>query len=116
MTTRIYSIEDIKSMIYEILKYIREIKEFIEGYTHEQFALDKKTINACVFNLGQIGELAGKISEETINDNPHIEWRGLKALRNRIVHYYEGINLSMVWKFLETELDELEVQIENITK
>ena len=53
---------------------------------------DKKTINACVFNLSQIGELAGKISDKTIKNNPSIEWCGLKALRNRIVHDYEGVN------------------------
>ena len=43
-----------------------------------------------------------------------IEWRGLKALRNRIVHDYDGINLSMIWGFLTTELDDLEKQIKDI--
>ena len=43
-----------------------------------------------------------------------IEWRGLKALRNRIVHDYDGVNLSMVWSFLDTELNELEEKIKNI--
>ena len=33
-----------------------------------------------------------------MNENKHIEWRGLKGLRNRIVHDYEGINLDMVWR------------------
>ena len=40
-----------------------------------------------------------------------IEWRGLKALRNRIVHDYEGVNLSMVWGFLTSELEDLENKI-----
>ena len=45
-----------------------------------------------------------------------IEWRGLKSLRNRIVHDYEGINLSMIWGFLTEELDELEKDIRIIIK
>lgn len=53
-----------------MLKYINELYEFIEGYTYEDFKNDKKTINACVFNLSQIGELTTKISESTIKDNP----------------------------------------------
>lgn len=57
-------------ILTKILKYISELRDFIDGYTKEQFISDKKTINACVFNLSQIGELAGKISEETINTNP----------------------------------------------
>lgn len=43
-----------------------------------------------------------------------IEWRGLKSLRNRIVHDYDGVNLSMIWGFLTTELDDLTYQIKNI--
>lgn len=103
-----------KVILTKVLNYIDEIGEFIEGYTQKQFSKDRKTVNACVFDLSQIGELVGKISEETIKENPNIEWRGLKALRNRIVHDYEGINLNMVWGFLDTELEELKIQIENI--
>ena len=105
-----------KIILEKIINYINEIQEFINGYSQEQFNNDKKTINACVFNLSQIGELAGKISAETIKNNSNIEWRGLKALRNRIVHDYEGVNLNMVWGFLDTELTDLKMQIKNILK
>lgn len=80
-----------KLILTKILKYIGEIKLFIEGYSHEKFENDRKTINACVFNLSQIGELAGKASEELQNQYQDIEWRGIKALRNRIVHDYDGV-------------------------
>ena len=86
-------------ILQKILNYIIEIQEFIKGYTKEKFTNDRKTINACVFNLSQIGELTGKISDEFIKENNNIEWRGLKGLRNRIVHDYEGVNLDMVWRF-----------------
>lgn len=101
-------------LLTKILKYIDEIKVFITGYSHEKFKDDKKTINACVFNLSQIGELAGKMSQEIQNAYPDIEWRGIKALRNRIVHDYDGVNLNMVWEFLTTELNELEEQLKEM--
>ena len=88
-----------KLILNKILNYIGEIKDFIKGYTKEQFNNDKKTINACVFNLSQIGELVGKISQEMMEENTQIEWRGLKGLRNRIVHDYDGVNLDMIWRF-----------------
>ena len=50
-----------KIMLTKILNYIVELQEFINGYSKEQFIADKKTINASVFNLSQIGELASKI-------------------------------------------------------
>ena len=103
-----------KLILTKTLKYIEEIKLFIEGYSHEEFKNDRKTINACVFNLSQIGELAGKVSEELQKEYSNIEWRGIKALRNRIVHDYDGVNLNMVWEFLTTELNDLEGQLQKI--
>lgn len=57
-------------ILNKILGYIEELQEFISGYTYESFRKDRKTINACVFDLSQIGELAGKISDELIKENP----------------------------------------------
>lgn len=57
-------------ILNKILGYIEEVQEFISGYTYESFRKDRKTINACVFDLIQIGELAGKVSDELIKENP----------------------------------------------
>ena len=103
-----------KIIITKILKYIEEIKLFIKEYSFEEFSNDRKTIYACVFNLSQIGEIVGKISKELQEEYPNIEWRGLRALRNRIVHDYDGVNLNMVWEFLTTELNELEEELKKI--
>lgn len=58
------------TILIKVLKYIKELHEFIEGYTYNSFKEDKKTVNACVFNLSQIGELVSKASDELINENP----------------------------------------------
>lgn len=96
-----------KLILQKILLYINEIQEFIKGYSREDFNTERKTINACVFNLSQIGELVGKLSEDTVTQYDKVEWRGLRGLRNRIVHDYEGINLDMVWRFFENRIGRL---------
>lgn len=68
-------------ILVKILNYIKEIKEFIEGYDYDTFSKDKKTISACVFDLGQIGELVGKISEETIKENPRYRMERFKSIK-----------------------------------
>ena len=67
-------------ILNKILKYIEEIKSFIEGYSEEAFNSDRKTISACVFNLSQIGELAGKISDDAINSNPRNRVERIKSI------------------------------------
>ena len=68
-------------ILQKIIKYIEEIKAFIEGYKYEEFSNDKKTINACVFNLSQIGELVGKIGEETIRENPRNRVERIESIK-----------------------------------
>lgn len=43
-------------ILNKINNYIIEINDFINSYDYETFSKDRKTINACVFNLSQIGE------------------------------------------------------------
>ena len=40
-----------------------------------------------------------------------IEWRGLKSLRNRIVHDYEGVNLRLVWEIIESDISSLKKEL-----
>lgn len=57
-------------ILIKILNYIKELYQFTDGYDNIKFSADRKTINACVFNLSQIGELAGKVSQNLIDENP----------------------------------------------
>lgn len=68
-------------ILTKILSYIKELHDFIHGYTYDTFRHDKKTINACVFNLSQIGELTGKISNELMNDNPRNRMAWFKIIK-----------------------------------
>lgn len=41
-----------KVILVKIQNYIKDIYNFIKGYSKEDFNNDKKTISACVFLLG----------------------------------------------------------------
>lgn len=67
----------------------------------------KKTQDATIFNISQIGEVIKNISEETMNNYNQIEWKMIKGLRNRIIHDYCGINLKNIWYIVNCDLIEL---------
>ena len=73
-------------------------------------------VEACVFNLGQIGELANKLDKEFEEEYNQIPWRVLYGLRNKIVHDYEGVNLTLIWEIIENDLLELNNQLQEIYK
>ena len=102
-------------MILEKIKtYATQAIQFKANAGFENFSKDAKTIAACVFNLSQIGELAGRLDYRFIETNKQIPWRKMKGMRNIIVHDYEGIQLNIVWDVLVDFLPELIEKIDNL--
>lgn len=103
-----------KIIIEKILKYIQKVISYVEGVDYDTFVNNTMMVEACVFNLGQIGELANKIDEDIETQYNQIPWRVLYGLRNKIVHDYEGVNLTLIWEILETDLAELNNQLKEL--
>ena len=68
-------------------------------------------IDACVFNLSQIGELVNKLDEEYTLKNSEISWFEIRGLRNRIVHDYEGLNIKLIWEIIDVDIKMLREQL-----
>lgn len=65
-------------------------------------------VEATVFNLMQIGELAKEsLSDEAKEQITTIPWNQLYGMRNRIVHGYSGINLNIVWDTISQDIPKL---------
>ncbi|MCL1833244.1 MAG: DUF86 domain-containing protein [Leptospirales bacterium] len=105
-----------KNMIIlrKINVYIDEALMYTKGMDYAGFIDDTKTVNATAFVLGQIGELTKQISTDFQEENPNIHWRGIGGLRNRIVHDYENIDMTMLWDVIRDDLPALKLQIQKI--
>jgi hypothetical protein len=69
-------------------------------------------VEATVFNLMQIGELAkGSLSDEAKAQIKTIPWPQLYGMRNRIVHGYSGVNLSIVWDTVSADIPKLHQEL-----
>ena len=88
--------------------YTEKILRYCQGMDYQAFIENEMTVEACVFNLSQIGELANKVEQSFRESHPKIMWRELYGLRNRIVHDYEGVNLKLVWQIISEDVPELQ--------
>jgi len=68
-------------------------------------------VDACVFNISQIGELANTVDADFAAQHSNIPWRVLYGLRNRIVHNYDGVNLLLILQIIKEDFPQL---IENL--
>ena len=81
-----------KYVLNKIYTHIVSVLKYCEDSTSlDEFNEDKMRVEACVFNLMQIGELAKEsLSEEIKSQITTIPWKQIYGMRNRIVHGYEG--------------------------
>ena len=69
------------------------------GRDESVFEQDKVYQDSVIFNVLQIGELAGKLPDDYIEETKsEINWRSINAMRNIIVHAYDTVDLQLIWK------------------
>ena len=94
-------------IISKMINYVEKILKYTDGMKYSEFESKDMVVEACVFNLSQLGELANKVDKDFQKIHNTIPWREAYGLRNRIVHDYEGVNLKLVWEIISDDLPEL---------
>lgn len=75
------------------------------------FYADSRTVDAVVRNLEIIGEASRGIPDDKKLLKPEIDWAPIRGMRNRIVHEYFGLSLSVIWTIVQTDLPVLAQQL-----
>lgn len=99
--------KDLRS-IEKIIQCIDSVIQYCQGQDFASFSENKMLIEACVFNLMQIGEISNRdLSIQIKSKYPKIPWNAIYGLRNRIVHAYSDIKLNIVWETITEDFPEL---------
>ncbi len=69
-----------------------------------------KPINKLFHSFGKLKD----ITEETTAKYVDIPWKSIKGIRNRIVHDYENVDLSVLWGTVKNSLPELKEKLKKI--
>lgn len=101
-------------IVRKLIGYTDKVLSYCEGISYVDFCDDSKLVEACVFNLSQMGELANRVDAAFADANPSIPWRRIYGLRNRIVHDYEGVNLRLIWEVIHDDLPDLRTELAGI--
>ncbi len=101
-------------VLRKIYQHIQAVLKYCADCTClEDFQRDDMRVEACVFNLMQIGELAKTaLSDEMKQQITSIPWKQIYGMRNRIVHGYSGVNMQIVWDTIHDDLPALARELE----
>ena len=54
-----------------------------------------------------VGEAVKRLSPEFRAAHPGVPWRLIAGTRDKLIHFYEGVDLEEVWKMVTSDLPEL---------
>ncbi len=72
-----------------------------------EFQNDELIHKAALWDLSIIGEAPRRIPVEVRKANPQIDWHQIIAMRNRITHAYEAIDVDIVWDTIKTDIPKM---------
>jgi uncharacterized protein with HEPN domain len=72
--------------------------------------------DAILRNIELLGEAARHISEEERQKTPDIDWRGVIAVRNILVHGYLGVDDDILWDVIHQRIPELKRLLEELRR
>jgi uncharacterized protein with HEPN domain len=92
----------------DIVEAIEKIRLFTKDFSYARFSKDEKTQMAVVRCLEIIGEAVKNIPLSVRQKHPKVPWKDMAGMRDKLIHEYFGVNLTVVWQTITVELPPLE--------
>ena len=101
------SARDWKLLFEDIIDSIDKIENYTKGFSFDDFSLNSLVVDGVVRNIEVIGEASKNIPPEIQTKFTDIPWQKLRGIRNRIVHEYFRVDLTIIWFIITNELPPL---------
>jgi len=91
-----------------------QIERYTDGISHEEFIKNSLIQDGVIRQLEVMGEASRNLSEDIRNEYPHIPWREMISLRNRMIHAYFNVNLQIIWEIVHGDIPNLKKDIKYV--
>ena len=105
---------DYRLYLQDIIAAIERIEESIQDMDLEAFKADDKTVSAVIRKLEIIGEAAKGVPVEIRLNRAHIPWKEMSGMRDKLIHFYFGVDYDLVWATVKRRLPDVKGWIKEI--
>lgn len=77
---------------------MESVAKFTEGVDFDSFESNREKVLAVTQALTIIGEATKNLPPEVRRRHPDIPWKRMAGMRDRLIHGYRRVDLSIVWE------------------
>ncbi len=88
------------------------IQDFTADLNFEAFEQNEMVQSAVLYQFNILGEAVTRLSDTFKESHAHIPWRQIRAMRNLVIHVYDGVNLKIVWDVIQQDMSTLRHQLQ----
>ena len=89
----------------------RRIEQKVAGHTIDSFRHDLDAVDIVSYQILIIGEAVAHLPDDFKALSPHLDWNGMKAMRNVMAHHYWHIDVETLWQTATREVPALQAVI-----
>lgn len=106
--------KDSSVFVLHIRDSINNILGFVENISEADFFKNRMIQSAVIRELEIIGEAVKNLPIEFRQKYNQVLWKDIAGMRDKIAHYYFGVDLDKIWKVIKEEITPLKKQVKDI--
>ncbi len=91
---------DRRITLLQIGEFCQQACQLGKDGSRQQLVFDWKYRLAAERAVELIGEAASRLPAEIRDTHPNVPWREIIAMRNRLIHGYDGVDCDILWDVL----------------
>jgi len=103
-----------KLYLRDIVEAMEAIDRFVMGMNLEEFKQDDKTSSAVTRKFEIIGEATKGVPGFIKQKYPQIPWRKMAGMRDKIMHFYFGVDYELMWHTIKYDIPPVKPAIRQI--
>ena len=91
------NVKDDRYFLEKITSDLKFVIDHTQGMTQEEMTENDLLIDSVMFRIVQVAENGAKLSNTFRTAHPDIPWAAIRGMRNRIVHNYGVVSMTVVY-------------------